>query len=170
MEKKERKKEVSDHYSTRESLPYPVIGRLAKPEKPGEIWVEFEGSGPAPARLLSTIDRRELLKKENIGRQVLLLFEKGLKAYPVIVGLMENLIDDIISLEVAPQADHDKKPVDLLVDNERIVLDAKKEIVLKCGKGSITIKKDGKIVILGTNLISRSRGPHKIKGASVSIN
>lgn len=170
MEKKQRKSEIKDRFSTAERLPHPVIGRIARSEKPGEILVAFDGSAPVSARLLSTMDRRELLKEENVGRQVLLLFENGLRQYPIIVGLLENLIEDIVSLEIAPEAHNKEKPVDLLVDNERIVLDAKKEIVLKCGKGSITIKKDGKIVILGTNLISRSRGPHKIKGASVSIN
>ncbi|MBT8339112.1 MAG: hypothetical protein HKP58_03125 [Desulfatitalea sp.] len=170
MEKKEPKRVIEDHFEADERCAYPVVGRIARSDNLGEILVTVQGSAPVPARLLSTIDRREVLKKESIGRQVLLLFENGLKQHPIIVGLLENLIEDIVSLEIAPEAQDAKKPVDLQVDNERIVLDAKKEIVLKCGKGSITIKKDGKIVILGTNLISRSRGPHKIKGASVSIN
>ncbi|RJQ70916.1 MAG: hypothetical protein C4519_20125 [Desulfobacteraceae bacterium] len=170
MEKKRQKKEIEDHFSNTGRLPYPVIGRIAEPENPGEIWVVFDGNDPVPARLLSSIDRRELLKKSNVGRQVLLMFENGLKEFPIIVGLLENIIEDIISVEIAPEASSPAKPADLFVDNERIVFEAKKEIVLKCGKGSITIKRDGKVVILGTNLTSRSRGPNKIKGASVSIN
>ncbi len=158
------------HPAEKERTPYPVVGTIAPPNAPGEILVSFDGASPVPARLLSTIDRNELTKKESIGRQVLCMFEKGLKDLPIIVGQLENLINDIISMEIAPEENITKKPVDLIVDNERIVFDAKKEIVLKCGKGSITIKKDGKIVILGTNLISRSRGQNKIKGASVSIN
>jgi uncharacterized protein (DUF2345 family) len=76
----------------------------------------------------------------------------------------------MVSVALHPEGPIGRNPVDAVIDNDRIVLDAKREIVLKCGKGSITINKDGKIVILGTNLISRSRGRNKIKGASVSIN
>jgi hypothetical protein len=168
MENKEQPKQIVDTKKNRVS--YPVVGKIAEPEKPGEIRVVFGGNAPVPARLLSNVDRRELLNKASVGRQVLLMFEEGLQEFPIIVGLIENLIEDIISLEIVPETGSEIKPTDLSVDNERIIFDAKKEIVLKCGKGSITMKNDGKIVILGTNLISRSRGPNKIKGASVSIN
>ena len=45
-----------------------------------------------------------------------------------------------------------------------------KEIVLECGEGSITIRKDGKIVIKGTHLLSRAAGVNRIKGGQVNIN
>jgi hypothetical protein len=49
-------------------------------------------------------------------------------------------------------------------------LEAQEEIVLKCGEGSITLRKDGKIIIKGTHLLSRASGPNRIKGGSVQIN
>ena len=64
-----------------------------------------------------------------------------------------------------------KKPIrDITVDGERIVFDAKKEIELRCGKSSLIMKNDGKIVIKGTQLVSRASGVNKIKGAAVKIN
>lgn len=59
---------------------------------------------------------------------------------------------------------------DIFVDGERILFEARKEIVLQCGKGSITLRADGKVVIKGTDLVSRSKGMNKIKGAAVRIN
>lgn len=56
------------------------------------------------------------------------------------------------------------------VNGKKIQIEADEEIFLKCGKGSILINRQGKIVIRGTNLISRSKGMNKIKGAGVSIN
>lgn len=56
------------------------------------------------------------------------------------------------------------------INGKRISIEAEEELTIKCGKGSILIDKQGKIVVRGTNLISRSSGNHKIKGASVSIN
>ena len=47
---------------------------------------------------------------------------------------------------------------------------AEKEIVLKCGKASITLTKAGKVIIRGTYLLNRSSGVNRIKGGSVQIN
>ena len=53
---------------------------------------------------------------------------------------------------------------------ETIHLKAGKELILECGEAKIQLRADGKIVVLGGNIIQRSRGPHKIRGASVQIN
>jgi hypothetical protein len=50
------------------------------------------------------------------------------------------------------------------------VLTGDKEIVLRCGKASITLTRAGKIIIRGAYLLNRSSGVNKIKGASVQIN
>jgi len=50
------------------------------------------------------------------------------------------------------------------------VLKAKQEIVLECGRASITLTSAGKVLIRGAYLSSRSSGVHRIKGASVEIN
>jgi uncharacterized protein (DUF2345 family) len=57
-----------------------------------------------------------------------------------------------------------------IVDGETVKIEASKQIILRCGKGSITITKNGKIVLRGTHMFSRSSGPNRIKGASVQIN
>ncbi len=53
---------------------------------------------------------------------------------------------------------------------EKLVIEAEREIVIKCGEGSITVSADGKIAIKGTHLLSRATGINKIKGGSVAIN
>ena len=50
------------------------------------------------------------------------------------------------------------------------MLSADKEIVLKCGKASITLTRAGKILIRGAYLLSRSSGPNRIKGGSIQLN
>jgi hypothetical protein len=57
-----------------------------------------------------------------------------------------------------------------LVDEHRIVLESKDEIVLRCGKASITLRRNGLIVLKGTYLESQSEGVNRIKGGSVKIN
>ena len=49
-------------------------------------------------------------------------------------------------------------------------LHARKEIVLKCGKSSITMTRAGKVIIRGTYISTKSSGANRIKGGSVQIN
>ena len=56
------------------------------------------------------------------------------------------------------------------VDDQRVVLTAEREIVLRCGEASITLTRAGKVLIKGTYVLSRSSGYNKIKGAAVDIN
>ena len=67
-------------------------------------------------------------------------------------------------------ADADAAPLVAVVDGRRVVLDAKDEIVLRCGKASITLRRNGRIVIRGTYVETRSQGTNRIKGGSVQIN
>lgn len=47
---------------------------------------------------------------------------------------------------------------------------AEREIVLRCGKASITLTREGKIILRGTYISSRSSGVNRIKGGSVQLN
>ena len=148
---------------------YPVIGRLSQSDNPGVILVEINGSAPQPARIISNLDRKELTRPESIGRDVLIIFENGDPEKPIITGMIESVIDEIVAMEFEPQPEK-SEPVNTVVDGKKITLEAENEIILKCGKGSITIHKDGKIIVKGTNLLSRSSGVNRIKGGSVGIN
>ena len=56
------------------------------------------------------------------------------------------------------------------LNGEHLELTAKEEIVLRCGKSSITLTQAGKVIIRGEYLLSRSSGVNRIKGGSVQIN
>ena len=51
-----------------------------------------------------------------------------------------------------------------------VITDASQEVLLRCGKSSIELCRDGKILIRGSHVVTRSSGPNKIKGASISLN
>lgn len=146
----------------------PVVGRVAGSTRDGRIAVTVKGGEPVPARLLATLDRVELLNDKNAGREVLLMFEEGDPSRPIIIGMLEDPLQDLVSLEVRDAESSSKR--DALIDGKRLTISADNEIVLQCGEGSITIRKDGKIVVKGTHILTRSSGPNRIKGGSVSIN
>ena len=53
---------------------------------------------------------------------------------------------------------------------DELTIEAKQNLVLRCGDGSITLRNDGKILIKGKDLVSRAKRLNRIKGGSVAIN
>ncbi|HWG96078.1 MAG TPA: DUF6484 domain-containing protein [Nitrospira sp.] len=101
------------------------------------------------------------ISKEKIGEEVLVAFEAGDIRSPYIIGPLWN------SQQPSPEA---QSPIEAKVDGEQVVIEGKKEIVLKCGKASITLTRAGKVLIRGAYLLSRSSGVNRIKGGSVQVN
>lgn len=101
------------------------------------------------------------LSKERIGEEVLVSFEAGNLRSPYIIG----------ALWQPEQPPAVSQPlIEAKVDGEQVVIEGKKEIVLKCGKSSITLTRAGKVLIRGAYVLSRSSGVNRIKGGSVQVN
>ncbi|MDM0044963.1 DUF6484 domain-containing protein [Variovorax dokdonensis] len=103
------------------------------------------------------------LRTETVGSTVLVLCEDGDWTRAIIVGVVQDPAST-----AAPIA----RPVQVEVhaDDDRLVLSAQREIVLKCGAASITLTRAGKVLIEGNYVMSRSTGYNKIKGAAIDIN
>jgi hypothetical protein len=96
------------------------------------------------------------LTPDHVGRSVVLAFEEGDPTKAVILGIVQD--------PASPPA------VRAQVDGESILVDGRKDVVLKCGKASITLTRAGKVIIRGSYVSSRSSGINRIKGGSVQIN
>ncbi|WP_092945871.1 hypothetical protein [Roseateles sp. YR242] len=74
--------------------------------------------------------------------------------------------------EAAPRgiATQTPVPVELEVDGDRVVVEARRQLVLRCGKSSITLHEDGRIEIRGVDLVSRASGRNRILGSSIDLN
>jgi hypothetical protein len=140
------------------ALPGVMLGTLDRIDPCGRPLVVFSGSAP-PTAARSTV----VLDEKDIGREVVLMFEGGDSTKPIIVGVVQ---EPGASPRVSQRRDH----VEARVDGHRVVLDAEQEIVLRCGKASITLTRAGKVLIRGAYLLSRSSGVNRIKGGSVQIN
>ncbi len=114
--------------------------------------------GKAALRSRTTVD----LHGQHIGRQVTLMFEAGDPTKPIIMGILREGEDWPL----------DKRPdqVEVDADGERIIVNAKEQLVLRCGKASITLTRAGKVLIKGCYVVSRSSGVNRIKGGSVQLN
>lgn len=110
-----------------------------------------------PAR--TTID----LHAPHIGALVVLMFERGDAARPIVIGVLRG------STTAWPLADPPAR-VEVDADGQRMMLSARAQLVLRCGKASITLTKAGKVLVEGSYLLSRSSGVNRIKGGSVQLN
>lgn len=104
------------------------------------------------------------------GTSVALLFADGDPTRPLIIGLIHNPLEAILEEAELEPATGDTDELDAHVDGERLVFEADKEIVLRCGNASIILTRAGKILIRGAYLASRSSGVNQIMGGSVQIN
>jgi hypothetical protein len=149
-------------------------GHLAGLDASGVPLVDFPGNaaGPVPARLALMLDAAGLREAVARKQKVVLLFENGDPRLPFVMGLIQELsptplLDAL--LEPPPEAAA-PAPTEAHVDGKRVVIEGQDEIVLKCGEASITLRRNGKVIVKGTYLESRATGTHRIKGGSVEIN
>jgi hypothetical protein len=109
-----------------------------------------------------------------LGQQVVVLFENGDRARPLIVGFIEALAEE----SAEPRADAYESPpesqatpfIEADVDGRRVRVTAQDEIVLQCGSASVTLRRNGRVVIRGTYVETHSEGTNRIKGGQVQIN
>jgi hypothetical protein len=131
----------------------------------GKLIVDYPGNPHGPLAARTTVPL-PLLSNENEqgrGTEVLLVFEEEWSDRPIVVGLLEPN---------EPTEHHDQPPAPLeaVVDGSRVVIEGREEIVLRCGQASITLRKNGRVVVRGTYVETRSRGVNRIKGGTVQIN
>jgi Domain of unknown function (DUF6484) len=98
----------------------------------------------------------------DIGRRAVLMFEEGDPHRPIVMGCLTDA-----HVKAVPTA---RGQVVVDADDDRLIVSAKDRIVLRCGKASITLTKEGKLILQGAYVSSQSSGVLRIKGGSVQIN
>ena len=62
-----------------------------------------------------------------------------------------------------------QSPIPLSV-RERHVIEAGNELVLRCGRSSLTLRADGHVTLRGKHLLTRADGHNRVQGATVQLN
>jgi hypothetical protein len=153
-----------------------VVGQLVGVQSGSEysLLVDYDGNpagSPLPA--MTTVAVRE----EDAGRDAALAFQGGDPRKPILLGLIWNAGKTAAGTEgeAKPGAAGSKdeetaQSVRVERDGEKLKLTAEKEIVLECGKASVTLTRAGKVIIRGTYILSRSSGANRIVGGSIHLN
>lgn len=142
-----------------------TLGWVVRVDDEG-IWVESEDNdaGPLLAMSVVCIERAELEAAIADRREAVLMFVAG-SANPVLLGLRQP--NPVIEAKLDTS---EGEGASALVDGKKVRLEGQDEIVLRCGKSSITMRRNGRVVIRGVQVESRATGRNRIKGGAVLIN
>ena len=110
--------------------------------------------GVEPQAATSTIG----LGSADVGAQVVVTWEGGDATRPIIIGRLCQRTETPVTTTA------------VRIDGDRLLVQAEREIELRCGESSIVLTRAGKVLIRGSYVLSRSRGANRVKGAYVDIN
>lgn len=147
----------------------PCVGRVVALSPTGQAMVDFPGNagGAVVARSIVTLQHTSMSVPIPLP-QVLLVFDENDISRPVIVGIVRDaFINQAPAVaETVTQQTRSQQPAD---DRVRTFV-AKDRLEFRCGKSSIELRNDGKVLIRGTQIVSRASRTNRIKGGSVAIN
>jgi len=143
-----------------------IIGELSGQDAAGQPLVDYPGNPLSqPIVALAT----QVIDEKSANQPIALSFIGGDPEKPVILGFVHNPAADEVSQQDKLQEKAGRQ-ARVVLDGDTMTLSAEQEIVLQCGKSSITLTRAGKIVIKGAYLSNYSTGVNRIKGGSVQIN
>ena len=130
------------------------IGVIAGLDADGSLRVEMPDGSSVKASPLWT--GADVAWNECVGLRAVVASATGQSTTSFLIGLLDRP-----RAATAPSAGRVER-----VQHVR----ASDELILECGKSKVSLRADGRVVILGGYLLSRSSGVNKIKGGSVEIN
>lgn len=130
--------------------------------------VEVPGIGPVEARLAAAVDDAALARAAADRQEAVLLFDGGDPRRPVLVALLRSATPHLDAVLAGPLPAGPERVARL--DGKRVVLEGRDEVVLTCGRASLTLRRDGRIVLRGVNVVSEAAEVQKIRGGKVQIN
>jgi hypothetical protein len=141
-----------------------VMGHLTGVDDEGRLVFRPEGANETyPVAIGVTLSDDELVNAASLSRRALVLTGGDDQPQRVLVGLLRERVGT-----ASREAFHNG--IKVRVDGEDVRLQGKSEIELRCGKARILLRKSGYIELSGTCIVSRSRGPVKVKGATIALN
>jgi len=151
------------------------LGWLLGVDSEGRLLVDFDGNsaGPCPARRTISLSPDQIRAAVESRQRAALLFENGNPRLPVVVGLDQAPSPTPMLDAALAEAEAEVRagpPVEAQVAGQRVLIEGRDETVLRCGKASLTLRRNGRVVLRGVYLETHSEGINRIKGGSVQLN
>jgi hypothetical protein len=141
-----------------------ITGHLDGIDAEGRIRFLAEGEERSvPVAIGVDLPDDALVRAAIVGHRGLVIRTNETRRRLVLVGLVRERVSTAAREAGISQ-------VTATLDGDTVDLKADTQIELRCGKARITLHRDGRIEVSGTHVLNRSRGPMKLKGATVEIN
>ena len=127
-----------------------------------------EGGPVVPARMAVPATRAWIDAAIADRQQAVVVFEGGDRSKPIVIGFIAPIETEAPAVE--PEPSPPPHIIEADVDGKRVRVTAQDEIVLQCGSASITLRRNGRVVVRGTYVETHSDGTNRIKGGQVQIN
>ncbi|WDD92048.1 DUF6484 domain-containing protein [Burkholderia sp. FERM BP-3421] len=126
-----------------------AIGTITCVDALRGVYVDYPGN-PAGTPLAALC--AAALDAAAVGRQAALLFQQADPLRPIVLGLIRRSVEPAGALagSLAFQSAHD--------------------LSLRCGAASLSLSRDGRIVLRGSTIASYATGTQRLRGATVEIN
>lgn len=140
-------------------------GHLTGIDSDGRVRFRFEGEegDDVPVTIGLDLPDGAVVKAARQQRRALVLRTGDPVERWVLVGFVRERVS-------AKARDAGRGRLELRIDGERVCFDAEHDLELRCGRARITLRYDGRIELHGTHILSASRGPNRVRGATVSLN
>jgi hypothetical protein len=155
-----------------ERIREPRVGWIHGKSAEGVLLVDFPGNrrGPLPAELFVPLEAEVLARAVESRQAVALLFQDGEPSRPMVVGLRQGASSTTPHLDAVLSEPLPAAPREATVDGKRVRIEGRDEVVLVCGKASITLRRDGLVEIKGINILTDADERQRIRGRKVQIN
>ena len=141
------------------------VGHIVSVLGGDQVGVAVPGSSGTRAARLGVPLTHARLKAAIESRQGAVIVEDASRQ-AIVIGLLEPVPAESPPVSEKPPA----QVVEADVDGKRVRVVGQDEIVLECGNASITLRRNGRVIIKGTYVETDSAGTNRIKGAAVRIN
>ncbi|MBZ4415087.1 DUF6484 domain-containing protein [Myxococcus sp. RHSTA-1-4] len=154
-----------------ERIVEPRVGWVVGTTADGSALVDFTGNvaGPLPARSSLALEPGGLARAANERQGAILLFENGDPSLPLLVGLLQAPGSTPL-IDAALERSLEDVPKEARVDGRKVVIEGRDEVVLRCGKATLTLRRDGQVLLRGVNIRTEAEEVQRLKGGKVQIN
>ncbi len=140
-----------------------LAGHLAGFDEQGRIIFQEDGTqAPYTVEIGLPLSDEEVAAAARAKLRALVIKPDNQPSQPVLVALLRERLSAEARDKTATETTH--------INGQAVEIDAQQSLELSCGRARITLHADGRIELNGDYLLSRSRGPIKLKGATIDIN
>ena len=146
-----------------------LVGEIIEISGDGVAILEVPGiARPVAAKTVVQFNNDSGTAESLVGQQVVVIIQEQPAQDVIILGLVNDAImingcADVRSDEISTKSTK-------TVKGQRVEIEARDELQLKCGKSTIVLRSDGAVIVKGENISSRAKRHNKLKGAQISIN